>query len=75
VTGKVNSTIIEDNTKAWSGDHCIDPRIVPGVFFSTHKITTSTPSIVDIAPTVLELFGIKPPGYMDGQSLVEGHKK
>lgn len=75
VTGKVNSTIIEDNTKAWSGDHCIDPRIVPGVFFSTHKITTSTPSIVDIAPTVLELFGIAPPVYMDGQSLVEGRKK
>ena len=75
VTGKVNSTIIEDNTKAWSGDHCIDPRIVPGVFFSTHKITTSTPSIVDIAPTVLELFGIAPPVYMDGRSLVEGRKK
>ena len=75
VTGKVNSTIIEDNTKAWSGDHCIDPRIVPGVFFSTHKITTSTPSIVDIAPTVLELFGIAPPVYMDGLSLVEGRKK
>jgi predicted AlkP superfamily phosphohydrolase/phosphomutase len=75
VTGKVNSTIIEDNTKAWSGDHCIDPRIVPGVFFSTHKITTSTPSIVDIAPTVLELFGIKPPGHMDGKSLIEGTKK
>lgn len=75
VTGKVNSTIIEDNTKAWSGDHCIDPRIVPGVFFSTHKIATSTPSIVDIAPTVLELFGIAPPIYMDGKSLVEGRKK
>lgn len=75
VKGKVNSTIIEDNTKAWSGDHCIDPRIVPGVFFSTHKITTSTPSIVDIAPTVLELFGIAPPVYMDGRSLVEGRKK
>jgi len=75
VTGKVNSTIIEDNTKAWSGDHCIDPRIVPGVFFSNIKITSSKPSIVDIAPTVLELFGIKPPGHMDGQSLVEGSKK
>ncbi|MEE8378213.1 MAG: alkaline phosphatase family protein [Candidatus Aminicenantaceae bacterium] len=75
VKGKVHSTIIEDNTKAWSGDHCIDPRIVPGVFFSTHKIATSTPSIVDIAPTVLELFGIAPPIYMDGKSLVEGRKK
>lgn len=75
VTGKVNSTLIEDNTKAWSGDHCIDPRLVPGVFFSTHKITSTSPSIVDIAPTVLDLFGITPPGYMDGRSLVEGTNK
>ena len=75
VTGKVNSTIIEDNTKAWSGDHCIDPRIVPGVFFSTYKIKTATPAIIDIAPTVLEFFGIKPPGYMDGVSLLEGEKE
>jgi len=71
VTGKVNSSLIEDNTKAWSGDHCIDPRIVPGVFFSNRKITTSAPSIIDIAPTVLELFGIKPPTYIDGQSLMK----
>jgi predicted AlkP superfamily phosphohydrolase/phosphomutase len=71
VTGKVNSTLFEDNTKAWSGDHCIDPRIVPGIFFSTHKVNTSSPSIVDIAPTVLELFGIKIPAHMDGRSLID----
>ncbi len=70
VTGKVNSTLFEDNIKAWSGDHCIDPKIVPGIFFSTHKINTSSPSIVDIAPTVLELFGIKIPAHMDGRSLI-----
>ena len=33
VTGKVTGAVFEDNTKAWSGDHCIDPRRVPGVFF------------------------------------------
>ncbi len=71
VTGKVNDIIIEDNTKAWSGDHCIDPAHVPGVFFSNFKINTRTPSIIDIAPTVLSLFGLAVPDHMDGRPLVE----
>lgn len=70
VTGKVNSLLFEDNTKAWSGDHCIDPRIVPGVFFCSEKINTETPSIMDIAPTALELFGVPVPVHMDGHSLI-----
>ena len=27
---KVAKDILEDNTKAWSGDHCVDPVLVPG---------------------------------------------
>jgi predicted AlkP superfamily phosphohydrolase/phosphomutase len=72
VTGKVNTTVFEDNTKAWSGDHCIDPRIVPGIFLSSHKINTNTPSIIDIAPTALRLFGLDVPAHMDGHSLIDG---
>lgn len=71
VTGKVNSLVFEDNPKAWSGDHCIDPRLVPGVFFCNEKTNSKTPSIIDIAPTVLELFGIQPPSHMDGHSLID----
>ncbi len=71
VSGKVNSEVFEDNTKAWSGDHCIDPELVPGVFFSNLPITTKTPSIVDIAPTALSLFGVDIPAHMDGVSLID----
>lgn len=70
VTGKVDSHIFQDNRKAWSGDHCIDPEIVPGVLFCDRKISQQKASIVDIAPTVLKLFGIKPPAHMDGTSLL-----
>ncbi|OGD34944.1 MAG: nucleotide pyrophosphatase [Candidatus Aminicenantes bacterium RBG_19FT_COMBO_58_17] len=70
VTGKVNSTVFEDNTKAWSGDHCIDPQHVPGVFFFSHKIGVKSPSIMDVAPTVLTLFGLPVPGHMDGRPLI-----
>jgi predicted AlkP superfamily phosphohydrolase/phosphomutase len=67
VTGKVTSKIMEDNTKAWSGDHCIDPRLVPGVLFSNHQIAVEKPAIVDVAPTILKLFGLERPAHMDGR--------
>ncbi|MFW6160782.1 MAG: alkaline phosphatase family protein [Acidobacteriota bacterium] len=71
VVGKVNSIGFEDNIKAWSGDHCIDPRQVPGVFFCNQKISNENPAIVDIAPTALKLFGISPPSHMDGKPLID----
>ncbi|MEW6366426.1 MAG: alkaline phosphatase family protein [Acidobacteriota bacterium] len=71
VKGKVNRVVIDDNAKAWSGDHCIDPALVPGVFFSNRKIDGSTPHIIDIAPTVLDLFGLRPPAHMDGRPLMQ----
>jgi predicted AlkP superfamily phosphohydrolase/phosphomutase len=67
VMGKVTSQIFEDNTKAWSGDHCIDPRLVPGVLFSSHKFVEDKPAIVDVAPTILKLFGLALPAHFDGK--------
>jgi predicted AlkP superfamily phosphohydrolase/phosphomutase len=67
VMGKVTGQIFEDNLKAWSGDHCIDPRLVPGVLFSNHKIAEEKPAIVDVAPTILKLFGLQIPGHIDGK--------
>jgi predicted AlkP superfamily phosphohydrolase/phosphomutase len=68
-TGAVTAEVFSDNTKSWSGDHCVDPRIVPGVFFSNRPITTETPNIVDIAPSVLEILGHEPPRYMQGRPI------
>jgi predicted AlkP superfamily phosphohydrolase/phosphomutase len=70
VTGKVTDIVFDDNTKAWSGDHCIDPPSVPGVLFSSRAITAPSPSIMDLAPTILDLFGVQPPQHMDGRSMV-----
>jgi predicted AlkP superfamily phosphohydrolase/phosphomutase len=71
VTGGVNSVVFQDNFKAWSGDHCIDPRLVPGVLFCNEKMNSQTPKIIDIAPTALELFGIPVPSHMDGRGLID----
>ena len=71
-TGVITDKVFTDNKKAWSGDHCMDPRVIPGILFSNFKIKNDDPSIMDVAPTILEQLGIKPPGYMDGRSLMNG---
>ena len=70
-TGVVDGGTFEDNVKAWSGDHCVDPRLVPGVLFSSHRIDADDPALIDIAPTALKLFGLAPPAYMDGKPLID----
>jgi predicted AlkP superfamily phosphohydrolase/phosphomutase len=70
VKGAVGADIFSDNNKCWSGDHCIDSAIVPGVLFCSRKLAADNPGIWDIAPTVLDLFGVPIPAYMDGKSLL-----
>lgn len=69
-TGVVAGPVFEDNLKPWSGDHCIDPRQVPGVLFCSRPIAGADPGLIDIAPTALHLFGIQPPAYMEGKVVV-----
>lgn len=69
ITGGIGESVIEDNTRPWSGDHNMNPPDVPGMLFCNQPITKDEPDIMDIAPSVLDLFGIPIPGYMDGKSL------
>jgi len=68
--GKVGSRVFLDNTKSWSGDHCIDPEKVPGVLFSNLKFEKSEAWIGDLAPTILRIFDLKVPAYMDGSPIL-----
>ncbi len=68
-TGACPVEVFSDNTKSWSGDHCIDPREVPGVLFSDTPINTDTPNLMDLGPTALKLFGIDVPANMQGKPL------
>ena len=67
--GKSSASVIEDNTKSWSGDHCIDYKLVPGVLFCNRKVVAKHPRLMDIGPSVLDLFGIATPEYMLGRSV------
>ena len=67
--GKTTKDVFEDNTKNWSGDHGLDPRLVHGVLFCNQAIEQENPNIADIGPTALTLFGVQVPSYMDGKPL------
>lgn len=68
-TGRVTPAVFSDNTRSWSGDHCVDPRLVPGVLFSNRAVRAEDPGIEDLAPTILALFGVPVPAYMTGRVL------
>jgi predicted AlkP superfamily phosphohydrolase/phosphomutase len=67
--GKVSANVFEDNCKAWSGDHSVDPLLVPGVLFCNRRMDVEDPGIEDMAPTALALFGLDPPQWMEGKPL------
>jgi predicted AlkP superfamily phosphohydrolase/phosphomutase len=62
---------LEDNTNPWSGDHCMDYTLVPGVLLSNRKMAAQAPALTDIAPTILAEFGIAKAKGMIGQSVFQ----
>jgi len=71
ILGAFPPDILEDNTNPWSGDHCMDYTLVPGVLLSNRDIAAATPALTDIAPTILAEFGIAKPKDMMGQSVFQ----
>ncbi|MHC4985741.1 MAG: alkaline phosphatase family protein, partial [Planctomycetota bacterium] len=70
--GQVTGSVFHNNVKAWSGDHCIDPSLVPGVLFSNRPIDADPARLIDVGPTVLQMFGVAVPPHMDGKPMGVG---
>ncbi|MCY2951282.1 MAG: alkaline phosphatase family protein [Planctomycetota bacterium] len=68
--GQVSDTILKDNSRLWSGDHCVDPELVPGVLLCNAPLESKRPRILDIAPTVLGVFGLGRSPPMQGSCLL-----
>lgn len=68
--GGVPAGLFEDNVSKWSGDHAIDPALVPGVLFMNRPVAAANPSLVDAAPTILAALGVPAGGAMEGRSLL-----
>ena len=68
--GGVPEGLFEDNMKKWSGDHSIDPKLVPGVLFMNRAFRGDSASLLDLAPTILATLGIPKNPAMEGDSLL-----
>ena len=67
--GRIGDRVFEDNTRHWSGDHCVDPAQVPGVLFCNRPVDRQDPHLLDVPVSILRLFGVEPPAYMQGEDL------
>ena len=67
--GGTPEALIEDNTKKWSGDHIVDPELVPGILLINRRLDIVHPRMEDIAPTILRMVGVTVPQTLDGMSL------
>jgi len=68
--GGVPEHIVVANLKKWSGDHCAsDPADTAGFLLSNRKLVTSDPELIDIAPTLYDLFNVEIPSQTDGKPL------
>jgi len=68
--GVVDGVVFKDNLKSWSGDHCTDYAVVPGVVLTNMKLKSDDPNIIDIGPTLIKAFGIDVPKQMEGKALI-----
>ncbi|QDV36779.1 alkaline phosphatase family protein [Tautonia plasticadhaerens] len=68
--GRMGDSVFEDNTRIWSGDHIVDPALVPGVLFLNRPFRSEGASMIDLAPTVLDALGLPAGPRMEGRSLL-----
>lgn len=68
--GGVAAAVIDDNKSKWSGDHIIDPELVPGVLFMNRPYRGDGARLIDLAPTILNALGVAPTPAMEGRSLI-----
>ena len=62
--------LVYPNMKKWSADHGgYDYATTAGVLIANRRLTTSTPTIMDLAPTVLKYFGVPVPAEVDGKAV------
>jgi predicted AlkP superfamily phosphohydrolase/phosphomutase len=67
--GGVPAEHFEDNRKKWSGDHLMDPALVPGVLLMNRPFRDDA-GLIDLAPTILTALGLKPTPVMEGGTLL-----
>ncbi|MGB9004783.1 MAG: alkaline phosphatase family protein [Candidatus Aminicenantales bacterium] len=68
-TGRLPEQVFADNLEKWSGDHMGAPEVIPGILAVNRKVRAEAPALYDLAPSVLDIFGISRPKEMRGRTI------
>jgi predicted AlkP superfamily phosphohydrolase/phosphomutase len=68
--GEITEAVLEDNTSRWSGNHLIDPSLVPGVLLVNAPIADGEHDLTDVTASILDHFGLPPAPGMLGTSFL-----
>ncbi len=68
--GRIPKNLVEDNKEKWSGDHCMDPNVIPGILLINRKSKVEHPALYDLTATILDVFHIEKPKEMIGKSIL-----
>ncbi len=68
--GEITEAVLEDNTSRWSGNHLIDPRLVPGVLLANAPIADGEHDLTDVTVSILDHYGLPPAPGMLGRSFL-----
>jgi predicted AlkP superfamily phosphohydrolase/phosphomutase len=69
ILGKYPRETVLDNRSPWSGDHCMDSALLPGVLLCNRRLAGDNPGLDELAPTILKAFGAPVPKEMTGQAM------
>ena len=56
--GGVPEALVEDNARKWSGDHCIEPSLVPGILLTSFQPEQAIASINEVPDLVRSSLGL-----------------
>ena len=69
ILGGMSDEIFSNNLDKWSGDHCVDPSLVPAILISNQKIKQNNPALYDLTVSILSAFNISKPDQMVGKQI------
>jgi predicted AlkP superfamily phosphohydrolase/phosphomutase len=57
--GRLDPVVHQPNLSQWTGDHGMDPAVVPGILFSNDKLSRRVTGLKDLAAAILAEFGVE----------------
>lgn len=67
--GEIEEAVLEDNLSRWSGNHLMDPEVVPGVLLANKKLARTGYSLPDVTATLLGHYDVPLPDGMEGKDV------